>query len=333
MHVDWGILLKYFQERCSEEEFTLIEKWRNENPEHQKFFEEMSEIWNSSGELFQTYDVDKVKGWKTLADKLSLETNPKRERIYGFKGIVKWAAALMLLISLGIVVKVLTGKNGKMDQLITFQTKNEKEEVKLADSSVITLNSKSRLEISKNFNRYNREVNLKGTAYFSITPNKEKPFIVNMKGCAVEVVGTSFFLNMDSVLGKVNLIVVEGKVRFYNVHKRDSFLLVTKNEKAVYSFKNGTIKKAQLVSVNEIVWKTGNFIFEEEKLGMVCEILEVYYGREIAMSDSTLKDLRLSASFHGRGISEIMKTIGTTLDLKVDNTGDVIYLSKNKERD
>jgi ferric-dicitrate binding protein FerR (iron transport regulator) len=105
---------------------------------------------------------------------------------------------------------------------------------------------------------------------------------------------------MDSVLGKVNLIVVEGKVRFYNVHKRDSFLLVTKNEKAVYSFKNGTIKKAQLVSVNEIVWKTGNFIFEEEKLGMVCEILEVYYGREIAMSDSTLKDLRLSASFHGR---------------------------------
>jgi len=330
MHVDWALLVKYFQERCSEEELIRINQWKNSNPEHQRFFEEMNEVWQKTGELHSEHFVNKEAGWKKLSDKLSLETVSSSGRKLRISYFMRWAAVFVLLVSLTFVARNLFTKPQNKSSLLSIITGNEKRDIVMSDSSVVTLNKYSHIEYPKDFDATSRTVNLKGTAFFSVTHYPERPFIVTMLGCAVKVMGTSFYLNSDSVSHNVTLIVTSGKVRFYSVSKKDSFVEVVKDEKAVYEADKGIIVKENRFEQNEIVWKTGNFMFEEETLQRVCHILSSYYSENVTIADSSLREFRITASFQDQGLTKIIEAIETTLDIKATKEGRNIVLSLKK---
>lgn len=328
MHVDWALLLKYFQKRCSEEEIMQIENWRNSNPDHQKFFEEMEEIWQESGDLYSHYEVNQVGGWERLSNKLSLGIKHDKFPRINLRHLSRWAALFVLFISIGFIAKFFVDRSRLGREVITFRAENKKADILLPDSSTITLDRNARLKYRKDYNGTNRVVDLKGTAFFSVKANAFKPFIVNMEGCAVTVVGTSFYLNSDSVANRITLIVVSGTVHFYATSKADSFVVVTKNEKAMFEMSTGKIIKEQKYNPNEIVWKSGNFIFEDERLQNVCNILSSYYAVKVSLSDTTLNELRLTAGFNEQKLQDIIGAIETTFDLKADTVGHTIVLSK-----
>ena len=64
--------------------------------------------------------------------------------------------------------------------------------ITLPDGTIVHLNSESKLTYTPEFNGKLREVSLEGEAFFEVTPNKEKPFIVKTSFFDVEVLGTSF---------------------------------------------------------------------------------------------------------------------------------------------
>jgi transmembrane sensor len=333
MHVDWSLLLKYFQKRCSEEELLQIEKWRSTDPDHQRFFEEMSDIWEKSGDLYRNYEINSVMGWEKLSKKLSLKTGRVKGKEFNTRILLRWAAILVLLISIGTITTIIFMKHEMFVPEISFQSGTKKVDIRLPDSSFVTLDRNSSLHYQRNFKGSLREVKLKGTAYFVIKPDKLKPFIVNMSSCAVKVVGTSFYLSSDSILKKVTLVVASGKVHFYSTSQKDSFVIVSKNEEAVYTESNRKVIKQQSYNPNAIVWKTGDFIFEAEKLQNVCNILSSYYAEKISISDSSLLGLRLTAGFHNQQLTEIVKAIETTLDIQAHKVGQTIVLSKKLDSD
>lgn len=305
-----------------------MENWRSSSPDHQKFFEEMEEIWKESGDLYSNYEVNRVDGWEKLSDKLSLGTNNSNSLPVKLKYLSRFAAVLVLLVSIGFIAKFFNDRAKVGREVITFQAENKKADILLPDSSMVTLDRHSRLKYRKEYNATQREVDLKGTAFFSVKGDAFKPFIVNMEGCAVKVVGTSFFLNSDSVSNQITLIVVSGKVHFYAASKVDSFVVVSKNEKAMYAVSTGKIVKEQKYNPNEIVWKTGNFIFEEEKLLNVCNILSSYYAVKISLPDTSLNELRLTAGFNEQRLTDIIEAIEATFDIEADTVGHTIVLSK-----
>ena len=89
----------------------------------------------------------------------------------------------------------------------------------MPDGSVITVNKNSTLSYPSEFKGKTREVALNGEAFFKVTPNKEKPFIIHVNDVTVRVVGTSF--NIRSEKGKTEVIVETGIVQ------------VTKNKRTV----------------------------------------------------------------------------------------------------
>jgi len=240
---------------------------------------------------------------------------------------LRWAAVFVILISMAFLARNLFTKTENTTSLLSIKTGNEKRDLAMSDSSRVTLNKYSRIEYPKDFDAKCRNVYLKGTAFFSVTHNPERPFIVTMQGCVVKVIGTSFYLNSDSVSHNITLIVVSGKVRFYSVSKMDSYVEVIKDEKAVYESDKGTIVKETRFTQNEIVWKTGNFIFEEEKLQNVCRILSSYYSEKISIRDSLLGEFRITASFQDQGLTKIIEAIESTLDIRATRDGQTIVLS------
>jgi ferric-dicitrate binding protein FerR (iron transport regulator) len=326
MHVDWTLFAKFFQERCTEEERQQIESWRKSDPEHQKFFEELTEIWQKSGDLYAHYQVDKAEGWDKLSKKLAINIDNLEVKSKQLKTIMRWVAIFLIVISVGVVAMYITNKL-QTDNNVSYVAGNEKTDLILPDRSMVTLNKHAQIRYNKNFEGNYRVVELKGSAYFSVKANKQKPFIVNMQSCSVRVLGTSFYLNSDTV-DRVSLIVESGKVQFYSASKKDSFIIVTKNEKAVCMVNNGRIVKNESFNPNEIVWKTGNFIFEDETLLNVSKILSQYYVSKVSISDTSLQNLRLTASFRNQKLADIIEAIKVTFDIKADTVDHKIVLSK-----
>ncbi|CAN0584398.1 unnamed protein product, partial [Ectocarpus sp. 12 AP-2014] len=81
-----------------------------------------------------------------------------------------------------------------------FIPNGQQYKLKLSDGTLVWLNSGSRLRFPQNFpdSEDTRTVYLEGEAFFDVTPNKKKPFIVNSQDINVKVLGTRF--NVSSYL-------------------------------------------------------------------------------------------------------------------------------------
>src|SRR5690606_24289275 len=85
----------------------------------------------------------------------------------------------------------------------------------LSDGTMVYLNSGTSIKYPVKFpNKGNRQVYLSGEAFFEVTENKEKPFIVATDdGMKVKVLGTSFNVKSYPEDGNIETTLIKGKVR------------------------------------------------------------------------------------------------------------------------
>src|SRR5690606_10577097 len=98
------------------------------------------------------------------------------------------------------------------DQPITIRTPIGKTiAFKLQDGSTVYLNSNSQISFQWNFkHKEERRVSLNGEAFFVVSKDKTKPFIVENNGNEVKVLGTSFNVNGYDSRSKFSLGLATG---------------------------------------------------------------------------------------------------------------------------
>ena len=131
--------------------------------------------------------------------------------------------------------------------------KGERIQMMFQDGTRVYINSDSWLKYPKKFGLSKREVFLVGEAYFVVAKNKKRPFIVNLNGPSVHVLGTSFDVqaypeNKDIVIcldeGHVNLTLssakkyplLPGEKLIYN--KESDQCRIIKNDHSKHKSKN-----------------------------------------------------------------------------------------------
>ena len=131
----------------------------------------------------------------------------------------------------------------------------------LPDHSVVWLNSGSTLRYPTVFRKDNRNVELKGEAYFEVQADQERPFYVNTpEGLSVYVYGTKFNVNayeddssIETVLekGKVNVISPDGK----------TIVQLAPGERLLYNKLDRKLTKSKVDVYEKVAWKGGKLIF------------------------------------------------------------------------
>lgn len=169
-----------------------------------------------------------------LKDKLLNEITGKDPKPLGTtyrKLRLKWiSAAVALLAGLGVYYYILTHRleNHHKIKWNTVQTKHgERKKITLPDLTVITLNGHTTLQYTSSGNSNYRLVKLQGEAFFEVTPNADKPFVVVTKDFSTLVKGTSF--NIDSDISKI-VEVCTGIVQVFSI-KQDNALLYLEHDK------------------------------------------------------------------------------------------------------
>ncbi len=194
----------------------------------------------------------------------------------------------------------------------------------LDDSTLVWLNADSRMEFPNTFSKNERKVKLTGEAYFNVSKDITRPFIVSLNGIDIEVMGTEFNI---SAYGDDNLIqttLVEGIVSVKNMletsHKQN---ILSPGEQASFNKENRNIE-IKKVDVNQyIAWKDGRFVFNYQTLGEITKILGRWYNVDFVFANKELSEIRFSGEFlrydNIEKIYEIIRKTGTKLEFNQNN--------------
>lgn len=147
--------------------------------------------------------------------------------------------------------------------------------VELADGTVVWLNAASSLRYPLTFAEGHRDVTLTGEAYFEVSHQDGKPFIVHSNGQQVKVLGTKFNIHdYDAAIPGVTTLL-EGKVEIENKATLQKQLLAP-GQQAVVSKQSIQIKAVSDGS-DFAAWREGYFIRTAVTLSEIIPELERWY--------------------------------------------------------
>lgn len=157
-------------------------------------------------------------------------------------------------------------------------------DITLSDGSRVWLNAGSSITYPVAFTGNERNVRIKGEAYFEIAQDAHKPFMVSRDDLTVEVLGTHF--NINAYGDETNTTLLEGAVR---VKKASQQVVLQPGQQAQAGTSINVISN---VNVNQVVaWKNGFFNFENMHLPAVMQQLEIWYDIQVEYEGS-IPDIR-----------------------------------------
>jgi len=193
----------------------------------------------------------------------------------------------------------------------------------LPDSSTILLQPKSSVSYRKDFVRNAlREVYLSGEAFFTVTKNRRRPFIVYSNELVTKVLGTSFIVKAFEDARQVEVSVKTGKVSVFPRTDTEvcegiaspelAGTIITPNQKVLFSREQVQIRK-ELVDSPEIlasaVLPAPLLKFQDMPVSALLGNIEETYGIDIVYDDRLFGQCLLTASFTTESLYEKMELI------------------------
>jgi transmembrane sensor len=183
--------------------------------------------------------------------------------------------------------------------------------VRLADRSVLTLNTNSLVEVA--YDARQRVLVLeRGEMSIEVAHDPARPFSVIAGHKVVRAVGTAF--NVQIVDEKqVELIVTEGAVVVADeIERRGSNTprTVTKGERVLLGVDRETISKVSDSALSaELSWRQGNLIFRGETLAVAIAEVSRYTPVKFEIADEDLKQLRIGGMFKAGDVDGLLATL------------------------
>lgn len=237
------------------------------------------------------------------------------------------AASLILILLIGYVAFQFSRESNFLtffafEELRTLNGKQSR--IILSDGTMVWLNSNSNLKYPKNFNREKvREVFLTGEAFFEVTEDKQKPFIVRTSSAAIKVLGTAFNVKSYSNDSCIETTLVHGKVSISaQLDKRTEEITLLPNQQVRIDKATKEIKLKKSVDTDAYTsWKSGWIIFEDQSFSYIKETLERWYDVTIVMEDKNSLSCTFSGKFKDKTITEVLEVFKNTesINYRIEN--------------
>ena len=201
--------------------------------------------WQAAENVGKDFDPDAHKAWQKLKGRFDAARVPVRTSVVRpLYRYLSYAASIILICAAAF----LTYHLFLPSSLKVATTTGERRRLILPDHSTVWLNESSQIEYEKDFNaQNNRLVKLQGEAFFEVTKNPQKRFIVEAGNTKTQVYGPS--LNVKALaIEDLQIALLEGKVAFSDLH--DDWTEVLKAGEMAYMKSNGLHGKQVFTDTN-----------------------------------------------------------------------------------
>ena len=308
--------------RPNGEDAKFWESWLKDHPEKIQDAEEAKKVIRSISFKDISY---KKKEITNLWESISAETIHARSSRNGLKSnsshSIPWnylkVAAVFLPFIITAVLFLFYRQSTDAENMISQQLiekrnpKGQKLTIFLSDGSKVKLNADSEISYLKPFDENSRVVELVGEAFFEVTPDKNRPFIVRSGKLETKVLGTSFNVkayptdNVISVAVKTGKVSVETKNVSLNNTKSNSIVLLP-SEMATYSDKTKKTTISEYDPKEVLGWNEGTLYFNNASMQEFVDKLERWYGIDIEVKRDIPIKKGIVGEFHNQTLDEIL---------------------------
>lgn len=338
-----ALLLKYRQGKCDDEEIRKIHLWY--------------ESVNQESEFSLTPHEKQLLENKLLKN-IRLEIDLKDPEAVDNQASAGWWRSSFVYS--GIAASLLIGvfyllffnnhkRNGTAltGSLITASptakliiTKNEtlkRTQIRLSDNSLVVMSPGSEVIYPEKFDSEKREIQLKGNAFFQVTKNESKPFLVYSGKLITKVLGTSFWIKTNEKEMALEVEVVTGKVSVFENNevtrndpgaahpdKINSGVLLTPNQRVTYFSESGhlltsIVAQPIVIEDRKVALKLN---FNNTPLPEIIAVLHQEYGIEIVFANDRLEKCTFTGDISDMSLYEKLDLIckSNSADYEVKGT-------------
>ncbi|UYQ94419.1 DUF4974 domain-containing protein [Chitinophaga horti] len=194
----------------------------------------------------------------------------------------------------------------------------------LPDGTVIWLNSGSRISYPSSFSDTSREVEIEGEAYFEVTKDPKRPFIVRTRDMQLQVLGTAFNVKCYPGDHKTEATLISGMVQVSRAGSQEAPVLLHPHEKVIISSNEDVTESKQETqrlivqhlkksiadtSLVETAWVYNKLVFDGEDFGEITAEMERWYNVTITIHDPSVARYRFHAKFENETITEVLSAM------------------------
>ncbi len=198
----------------------------------------------------------------------------------------------------------------------------------LDDGSQIELNTDTVLRIASNAER--RTVTLeKGEAYFQITHNAKRSFVVVADGRRLTDLGTKFLVRKDA--HRLRVAVFDGRVQFEpesrspNAH---AALLTTGDVLLTTQAAQSVQRKSAAALMKDLGWRHGVVTLDNTTLGDAAAEFNRYNNRKLVIADAQVARLRIVGTFQSDNLDAFTSVAQDIFGLRVEKHNTEIVISR-----
>jgi ferric-dicitrate binding protein FerR (iron transport regulator) len=306
------LLVSYLLNEADADTRAMVEEWIIETAENRRYFEHFKLIWETSQNISTSTSIDENAAWKRFQHRIQ---QPRQKAVVRYLTRIRVAASVIICMALAAMSYLLW--QGVANKPVEIVANDAIIKQVLPDSSEITLNKHSSVRYNKKFQGNERKVQLKGEAFFKVTPDKMKPFVVELKSVKVTVVGTSF--NIRETDSSTDVVVESGVVKVESANQQ---VLLNPGEK-ISVLKNSEPLNVQ--KTNDRLYNyyvTKEFVCDDTPLWKLVQTLNEAYNAHIEIADSSVAKLPLTTTFHNEPLENILRVISETFNLSIEHEGD-----------
>ena len=204
--------------------------------------------------------------------------------------------------------------------------------VPMPDGSNVTLNTDSQIRIA--LTDTERRVELgHGEAFFEVSKDPKRPFIVRAGDKRVIAVGTKFSVRREG--DDIEIVVTEGKVRVEDGAVRqdshvggsaDVFLTpgsIARADDAGVLVQRRTLPEAE----EHLSWRTGWLMFRNQGLADAIAEFNRYSGRKIVIQDPAIASLKIEGNFRATNVEAFVRLLESGFPVHAEVRADQILLT------
>lgn len=315
-----SLIAEYFIGTLTETEQQELKDLLDSSPAYRKMFEDYRLLWEYSTQISRSGSIDTESALAKTKRRIKF---PQRNLM---QFIQRAAAVLFLavLLSATYIHFYQPGSNPevKVSQVIEQEISTiygTRSRFQLSDGTRVYLNSGSKLKFPVEFGGNNRKVELIGEAFFEVTPNPSKPFIVQTSALNVKVLGTEFNLRSDPSSNEIVATLVHGKVILER--EADGFTSqlaeLKPSEQAVFKINQKAISISTEEDLDKFIgWKDGKLVFFNDPINEVADKLGHWYNVTVSIGNSNLMKYRFTATFSDEPIEQVLDLLSKSSPIK-----------------
>lgn len=269
--------------------------WLAADSANRQLAEDFRRTWQATERLPEVaaFPIDFEKEFARLENRIQAREKPAAGRVVR----LGWASRMARLAAAAAVLLVAGGLGwwyfSAQPVMVVEQMADHRREVQLSDGSIVRINRGAVLTHPQAFSGKKRSVKLAGEAFFEVSSDAAKPFLVETESATVRVVGTKFNVRAIPTEPTLEVFVEEGKVI---VEANGQQIALSAGQTGIFEKKTGYLTAEKPLTENAAAWTRGKLAFKNATLKTVAADLSRFYGVKIEVSP-LLENCRFENSF------------------------------------